>query len=116
MKTTDHLDALGQVLALHGISGRPRYDQEPARLRVFLPNTPRFGDSVNVGTGPDGEPWFISSTGAAMAPVWDLPCAAERIAGQLTAYLPLAQRLAVGKPIPRSRLRRLVEALIRPAM
>ncbi|GAA2636934.1 hypothetical protein SMC26_15865 [Actinomadura fulvescens] len=91
---------------------RPQYGQLPARLRVFLPTTPRFGDSVRVGAGPDGEPWFISSTGAALAPVWDLPCAAERIMGQLTAYLPLAQRFAMDKPIPRGRLRRLLKAFV----
>lgn len=111
MKTTDHLDALGRALALRGVSSRPQFDQVPARQRVFLPGTPRFGDSVSVGAGPDGEPWFISSTGAALAPVGDLPCAAERIAGQLTAYLPAARRLGVATPALRGRVRRLLDAL-----
>ncbi|GAA2638904.1 hypothetical protein GCM10010411_93730 [Actinomadura fulvescens] len=67
---------------------------------MFLPATPRFGDSVKVGVGPDGQPWFISSTGTALAPVWNLPCAVDRIIGRLTAYLPLAERFAVDEPIP----------------
>jgi hypothetical protein len=114
VNATDHLDALGQVLALRGVSYRPRYDQVPARLRVFLVATPRFGDSVNVGAGPDDEPWFVSSSGAPLAPVWDPPCAAERIVGQLTAYLPLAQSLGLDKPARSGRLRQLWDALSGP--
>ncbi|MFI0451880.1 hypothetical protein [Actinomadura sp. 6N118] len=112
MKATDRLDALAQELALRGVSSRPQFDQVPARQRVFLPNTPRFGDSVRVGTGPNGEPWFISSTGIPLAPVWDLPCAAERITGLLTAYLPVADAFGVTKPAPRGWWRRLLDALV----
>ncbi|WP_264159527.1 hypothetical protein [Actinomadura rudentiformis] len=40
MIAIDRLDALGQELALRGVSSRPQFDQIPARQRVFLPNTP----------------------------------------------------------------------------
>ncbi|MFG2005145.1 hypothetical protein ACGFNU_38970 [Spirillospora sp. NPDC048911] len=91
MKVTEHLDALGRALALRGVSSVPKYDQIPPRQRVFLPETPRFGDSLHVEDGPDGEPWFYSSTGAPLAPVRDVTHAAERIARELAAYLPVVR-------------------------
>ncbi|GAA2606613.1 hypothetical protein GCM10010411_45990 [Actinomadura fulvescens] len=89
------LERLGRVLPAEGWATEPhRLDRVP-RLRVFDPDTPRFGDRVGVTDGPGGEPWFVSSTEELVSPVWDLPCAVERIGKLIETFRPLARRLGL---------------------
>ncbi|TDD75070.1 hypothetical protein [Actinomadura rubrisoli] len=79
----DHLDALAGVLAAAGWAVSPRYQEEPALLRVVAAGLPGVGESVWVKPGVGGVPWFISSAGEPLAPCHDLAGACAAIDARL---------------------------------
>lgn len=95
-----HLDALARVLADDGWMSCRRYDQVPALLRVFHAARPRYGDCVRVAGGPNGEPWFVSSTGAFLAPCREPQRAVVRLTELIDSFRPIAEQLGFAEPVP----------------
>lgn len=84
----DHLDALGRGLAEAGMSVAPRYEEQPALLRVVRPALPGVGESVCVAEGPDGQAWFRCSSGILFAPCSDVRAAVVEVCTRLSCPLP----------------------------
>lgn len=106
MNATVHLDRLADALAFAGWTCLPRYEENPALLRVFSPSAPRIGESISVKAGVGGVPWFISSTGDPLRPCHDLAGACVEISARLSPLVAAARR-------PESRSRRRVPFLVR---
>ncbi|MFC5185831.1 hypothetical protein [Actinomadura harenae] len=87
------LDRLARQLTATGLSVEAHYGEPLAWLKVYDEAAPRHGETVRVGPGSGADPWFISSTGRPLSPVWDTPFAAQRIAAQIARHHPAAARL-----------------------
>ncbi|MFI0482211.1 hypothetical protein [Actinomadura sp. 9N215] len=103
MNAIRHLDDLADALAFAGWSCLPRYDETPARLRVYSASSPKVGENITVKAGVGGVPWFISATGDPLRPCHDL----------IGTCAEISVRLSAVRPDPGNRRRRRVAFLVR---
>ncbi|WP_030169886.1 hypothetical protein [Spirillospora albida] len=89
--TSRHLEQLANALIKGGWRTRTDLGRIPAVVRVWHPDVPLIGDNVSVHPGPDGQPWFHSSTGVPVAPCNDVRRAASEVAALLRPYVDIAR-------------------------
>ncbi|MFI0447440.1 hypothetical protein [Actinomadura sp. 6N118] len=104
---TVHLDRLADALARKGLPTLPRYEDDPQRLRVYIPSATHIGETIAVDPGPSpDEWWYRTSTGILIGPHSDLAAAAETIALLLGPWLPAAWGIAPDQAMTVSEVRR----------
>lgn len=103
---TVHLDRLADALASKGLPTLPRYEDDPPRLRVYIPSATHVGETIAVGPGRSDGWWYRTSTGILLGPHDDPTAAAETIALLLGPWLPAALGIIPDRAMTVSEVRR----------